>query len=356
MASYDVDDVTVYDMEVHSLTRYNHLFEYLDEDLREREESGYMAHPEMGPMPWDGWDRSAGGRIKWSPHPITHPDDYDEKREEFGIDVTVFSPGQFKLTQIPNVPKRIQYLWAINEHITRLYADPQEDNYAKLLIIPEHPEESAKVIEEYGSDPGIVGLFIVDVGPKHPLGHKRFEPIYEAAEKHDLAIYLHSGSGLYPAFPMPGLNMETFMGYHTLAHPIAKMWHATSIISRGIPERYDVDWCFLEAGISWIQFLRTRMDREYLERPSDAPELTKLPSEYLSDFYYGVQPLEEQPRKPDDLQYIIDMNGLEDQLILTTDYPHMDFDAPSSVLEHDGLTDVQKRKIIHDNPESLLGF
>lgn len=356
MSLADHDDVTMYDMEVHSLTTYKHLLTYLDDDLAKRERNGYMAHPEMGPMPWDGWDRSAGGRIKWSPHPITEPGDYDEKREQFGIDVAVFSPGQFKLTQIPNVSKRKQYLWAINEHITRRYPEPQNDNYAKLFAIPEHPAESARIIDEYGDTDGVVGIFMVDIGPTHPLGNERFEPIYEAAERAELPIFLHSGSGLYPAFPMPQLQMETFLGYHTLAHPMAKMWHATSLITQGIPERFDVDWCFLEAGLSWIQFLGTRMDREYLERPSDTPELTKLPSEYLSEFYYGIQPLEEQPREPSDLQHIIEMNDLEEQLLLTTDYPHMDFDAPASVLEHEGLTEEQKLNIVQNNPESLLGF
>ncbi|MFC7079183.1 amidohydrolase family protein [Halorussus caseinilyticus] len=296
------------------------------------------------------------GRIQWTPHPVSNPEEYEEKRKEFGVDVVVYSPGQFKLTQIPNAEKRVHYMWALNEYLVERFADPENQNFAKLLAIPEHPKESARIIEEYGDEPGVAGIFMIDVGPQYPLGHQQYEPMYEAAENQDLPIFLHSGSGLYPAFPTRDLNVETFMEYHTLTHPMAKMWHATSIIARGIPERYDIDWCFLEAGVSWIQFLRTRMDREYIERPSDAPEMNKLPSEYLSDFYYGLQPLEEQPRKPEDLQTIIEMNDLEDQLVLATDYPHMDFDAPASVFDHEGLTTEQKRKIAQDNPRELLNL
>jgi predicted TIM-barrel fold metal-dependent hydrolase len=174
-------------------------------------------------------------------------------------------------------------------------------------------------------------------------------------ERVDLPLMMHSESSVYAGWPTNGLEYDTFLELHTLVHPLCKLWHATSAIAQGIPERYDVDLVFMEAGQPWIQLLANRMDREYVERPNEAPELTKLPSEYLKEFYYGTQPLEE-PKEPEHLQTVIDMNGLEDQLVFTTDFPHMDFDAPSAVLDHPGLTDATKRKMLGENAERLFDF
>jgi predicted TIM-barrel fold metal-dependent hydrolase len=349
--------MSIIDGEVHTGESRTDLMEYLPEDIRQDEEDGYAFAPEQfGPIPWDGWDRSAGGRIDFNNYSVPNAEDFDEKREQFGIDKTVFSPGPaFRISLTPDHRTRVAYMRAYNGLVTDRFALGNGTYYAKMIALAEHPEESAEEIERIGGEDGIVGIFITDTGPTEPLGHKRHYPIFEAAEKHDLPIILHSTTGVPPAFPAAGMNPKTFLEYHTLSHPVAKMWHATSIVARGIPEKFDIDFGFWEAGFSWIQLLANRMDREYIERPNEAPGLERLPSEYLSDFYYGTQPLEE-PRDPEHLQTIIDMNELNDQLIYTTDFPHMDFDAPRAITAHEGLSEEQKRKILGENAERLFGI
>jgi len=361
MATAEAEDLTaeltVVDGEVHTGETREDLLEYLPEEVRRDEEDGYMFAPEQwGPIPWDGWDRTAGGRIHMDNYSVPSAEAYDDQREAFGIDRVVFSPGPaFRICLIPDHRTRVAYMQAYNSLVLDRFARGDGTYYAKMVGLAEHPEETAAEIERVGDEDGIVGIFITDTGPTQPLGHHRSDPMFAAAEAADLPIILHSTTGVPPSFPAAGMNPKTFLEYHTLAHPVTKMWHVSSLIARGVPERFDVDFGFWEAGFSWIQLLANRMDREYVERPNEAPELTKLPSEYLSDFYYGTQPLEE-PREPEHLQSIIDMSALTDQLVFTTDYPHMDFDAPVAVLDHPGLTAETKRKMMGENAARLFDF
>ncbi|WP_436348264.1 amidohydrolase family protein [Natronorubrum sp. FCH18a] len=351
---------TIIDGEWHSAESGSEIREYLsDEELRENERSGYTAGPDdWGPIQWDGWDRSAGGRSSIEIHQsdIEVAEDVDTVRERLGIDRVVFSPGQFRMTTIPAQDKQVPYMRALNDLTVDHFAKGDGTYYAKLFVMGDHPKESAEEIERYADEDGIVGAMITDVGPTFPMGHKSYEPLYEAAEKHDIPIILHSTTGIVAGFPITGMQPTNFAEFHTLAHTVPKMWHANSLIQRGIPERYDVDIGFWEGGISWVPALAERLDREYLERSSEFADLSQLPSEYLSEFYYGTQPLPEPETKMIDFVDLIDRTNLEDQIVYTSDRPHQDFDAPAAVDNIEGLNDEQRHKIFSENATELFGL
>ncbi len=353
-------DGTVIDGEWHSAESGSDIREYIsDPQLKENEKSGYSAGPEeWGPIQWDGWDRSAGGRSEVDIHQtdIGVAEDVDDVRERLGIDKVVFSPGQFRMTTIPAADKHVPYMQALNDLTVDKFARGDGTYYAKLFVMGDHPEESAAEIRRHGDEDGIVGAMITDVGPTFPMGHKSYEPLYEAAEEYDLPIVLHSTTGIVPGFPIAGMKSKNFAEFHTLAHTIPKMWHANSLILRGIPERYDVDFGFWEGGISWVPALAERLDREYLERASEFGDLTKLPSEYLSEFYYGTQPLPEEDTSMVDIVDLMERGDLEDQLVYTSDRPHQDFDAPAAIENIESLSDAQRRKLLSENAETLFGL
>lgn len=352
-----LSELTVVDTEVHTAEKFPDLLEYIeDEAMRADQAAGYTFGPDdFGPIPWDGWDRTAGGRIDADWGGVPEAEAYDDKREEFGIDKVVFSPGAgFKIFQIPDKDVRVTLMRAMNRLMVDRFVRADDTNYGKIHIVPDDLEESVEEIEKYGDRDGIVSVFFANM-LDYPFGHERYEPIYEAAERYDLPIFLHGESSIYPGFPTDGFKLDKYVSVHTLVHPILQMWHATSIIAQEIPERYDVDLCFLEAGQSWVQLIARRMDREYIERPNDAPGLTQLPSDYLAEFYYGTQPLEE-PQAGANFGDFLAENRLEDQLVMATDFPHMDFDSTASVADHEGLTAEQKTKILQDNPRELMGI
>lgn len=349
-----LEELTIIDGEVHSGETAPDLVEYLPEEYQEEERSGYAYQPdEKGPFGADGWDRTAGGRIDWDPGAMRQAEDMDDTREQFSINKVIFSPGLgFQLYMIPNAQKRVRYMTAMNNYTRDRLVRDDGTYYGRIMIVPDHPEESAAEIERLGGDDGFVSAFtnsFMDYG----FGHERYEPILEALEKHDLPLVFHGDSTNQSYFPAGTLKSHTFVEHHTLVHPLAHLRHVVQLVGQEIPERYDVDFAFWEAGQSWIQMAMNRMDREYIERPSDAPGLEQLPSEYIKNFYFSTQPLEET-HKPEHLRTIIEMNELEDQLIFTTDWPHMDFDAPAALLDHEALTREQKVKIMQDNAQELF--
>jgi len=350
----------IIDGEWHSAESGADVREYLDEDaFRENERAGYTAGPdEWGPVQWDGWDRSAGGRSTINIHSpdIESAEDVDPVREQLGIDRVVFSPGLFRMTTIPAMDKQVPYMRAFNDMTVDRFARGDGTYYAKLMVFGEHPEESAAEIERLADEDGVVGAMITDVGPTYPMGHSSYDPLYEAAEKHDVPIILHSTTGIVAGFPIAGMKPTNFAEFHTLAHTVPKMWHANSLIQRGVPERYDVDIGFWEGGLSWVPALAERLDREYLERSSEFAELSQLPSEYLSEFYYGSQPLPEEATSMVSVAELIERADLEDQVVYTSDRPHQDFDAPAAIDNVEGLSDEQRKKILHDNAAELFGL
>lgn len=166
----------------------------------------------------------------------------------------------FKIFQIPDRRVRIAFLRATNELTADRFVRDDGTHYGKIHLLPDCPRESVEEMEEWADHDGFVAVFFTNI-LDYPFGHERYETIYEAAELHDLPIMLHGESSMYHGVPTNGMKMDNYVEVHTLVHPFLQTWHATSIIGREVPVRYDVDGCSLEAGPSWVQMLARRMDR-----------------------------------------------------------------------------------------------
>jgi predicted TIM-barrel fold metal-dependent hydrolase len=123
------------------------------------------------------------------------------------------------------------------------------------------------------------------------------------------------------------------------------MVHLTNWVINGIPERFPkLKTIWMESGLAWIPFMMQRLDNEYRMRTSEAPLLKKMPSDYMRDMYYSTQPME-----------MTDMLGLKDtfrqikadtQLMYSSDYPHWDFDLPSTVYDIPFLSEEARKNIL----------
>jgi hypothetical protein len=98
-----------------------------------------------------------------------------------------------------------------------------------------------------------------------------------------------------------------------------------------------------------------RFDNEYMMRSSEAPSLKKLPSEYITDMYYTSQPME-VPRDMGMLEATFRMIKAETQLLYSSDYPHWDFDLPSTIYDLPFLSEDGKRNILGGNAVKLFNI
>src|SRR5258706_8317168 len=73
-----------------------------------------------------------------------------------------------------------------------------------------------------------------------------------------------------------------FIQAHTCSHAFGQMRQITSMVFEGIPERFPrLRIAYLEAGCGWAPYWAERMDDEYAKRASEAPRLTRKPSDYI---------------------------------------------------------------------------
>jgi hypothetical protein len=96
-----------------------------------------------------------------------------------------------------------------------------------------------------------------------------------------------------------------------------------------------------------------RLDNEYLMRSSECPGLKKLPGEYITDMFYTSQPME-MPKDTGMLEATFRMIKAESQLLYSSDYPHWDFDLPSTIYDLPFLAEGAKRNILGGTAAKLF--
>jgi hypothetical protein len=107
----------------------------------------------------------------------------------------------------------------------------------------------------------------------------------------------------------------------------------TSLLCEGVFERFsNLKVVLIEGGIGWLAPLMWRLDRAWRLLRSEAPSLTRLPSELVREHVWvTTQPMDEPPR-PRDFDAMLEQLDMDDHILFATDYPHWDFDAPDRAL------------------------
>jgi predicted TIM-barrel fold metal-dependent hydrolase len=251
--------------------------------------------------------------------------------EDFDIDYSITIPT-LRLATVNNDRYAVDLAQAYNSW----FLDKANDQEGLKLVAStaaQRPEETAKEIHRIGDNDDVVGVSL-SPGLWKPLGNDFYDPVFEAAQQHNLPIVVHGVQMREAGFPIQAHGAQTFSESHICSLPWAVMWGLTSIVVEGVPERFpQLDFVFQEAGISWIPWMKWRMDDHYLEFTDDMPLLEKLPSEYINEScYFTTQPLGHTTKHPEQLAQIIEIAGV-DNIMYSADLPHMDFDPPEELFD-----------------------
>jgi predicted TIM-barrel fold metal-dependent hydrolase len=241
----------------------------------------------------------------------------------------------------------------VNDWQIENWVKPEPRLRAGIVVPQEDAAFAASEIERRASDRRFVQV-IFSPRATDPIGHRRYWPIYEAAERNNLPLGLHSAgfSGGHPSTPSgwPTYYMQEQYSFFTAMQSVV-----TSLIFEGVFDRYPkLKVVLIEGGFSWAPALGWRMDKHWERMRSEIPHVKRRPSEYLrGNFWFTTQPIEE-PEKPEHLSEIIDWLGW-DRLIFSSDYPHWDFDHPRHVFKFH-LTDAQKSMVFRENARAVYGL
>jgi predicted TIM-barrel fold metal-dependent hydrolase len=272
--------------------------------------------------------------------------------EAIGIDYQILFPTpMLNLGLHPQVEVEVELARAYNRWLIEkvLAVDPQVKT---MLYLPfNDPDASLKMIEDFADKPGVVGFMVTSVRYK-PVHDNVYMKVYRALEERDMPLGFHAGYIWQGERMFEQLNK--FISVHALGFTFFNMIHLTNWVINGMPERFPgLKIVWIESGLAWIPFLMQRLDHEYKMRPSEAPMLQKKPSEYMQEFYYTSQPME----IPDDLDILkmtYKMINAKTQLMYSSDYPHWDFDLPSTIYDLPFLSREEKMQILGGNAKRLF--
>ena len=205
--------------------------------------------------------------------------------------------------------------WQVEHWLT---ADPRLR--ASLVVPSQNPVLAAQEIDRLGDHPGFVQV-ILPVRSWTPYGNRRFDPLYEAVLRHDLAVGIHfGGSSGNPPTPCgwPSTYLEEYAGMSQVFQS-----QILSLIAEGTFDRYpQLRVALIEGGFTWMPSLMWRLDKEWRGLRRDIPWVKRPPSEYIREHIrLTLQPVDAPPRTRQLLEVLEQMDG-QDLLMFSSDYPH----------------------------------
>jgi predicted TIM-barrel fold metal-dependent hydrolase len=123
-------------------------------------------------------------------------------------------------------------------------------------------------------------------------------------------------------------TFDQFIDVHTLSHAFAQMIQMTSIVLRGVLEKFpNLRVAFMEAGCSWAPYWAGRMDEEWEKRGKvEAPLCTKKPSEYVRSGQVYFHAEDYEPLIGATSSYLS-----PEVLYFASDWPHWDTEFPENI-------------------------
>ena len=227
---------------------------------------------------------------------------------------------------------------------------PQEPRLKGLLYLPFNtPEACPGIIEQFGDDPGIIGVTVTSTRFR-AVHHNSYMKTYAMLQERGLPLTFHAGFN-WSDGSMAQLNR--FLSMHALSFVHCNIIHMTNWVINGMPERFpNLDVVWIESGLAWLPYLMQRLDSEYMMRSSEAPLLKRKPSEYIKEMYFSSQPLERD--HPKLLEATMEAINAETQLMWCSDWPHWDFDGPSVIWDLPFLSKEAKQKILGENAAKVF--
>ena len=171
-------------------------------------------------------------------------------------------------------------------------------------------------------------------GSERPYGEPRYLPIFEAAAECGLPVTIHSGGeGMGLSAPPGGAGLPTFyIEWHTLGSACSD--HGPPRLAdlpRHLRPPPHAQGLLIEGGIAWLPGILWRLDTNWRGLRSEIPWVDRKPSEIVREHVrFSTQPLEHTDGHDALLFEMLEAAGAPDILVFASDYPHWDFDDPTT--------------------------
>jgi predicted TIM-barrel fold metal-dependent hydrolase len=183
-----------------------------------------------------------------------------------------------------------------------------------------------------------------------PYGDPFYHPIFEAAQRHNLAIAMHHAGQVQSALGRGRYYIEWHVNV-----PQGAMSMLTSLVCNGVFDKFpSLQFAMIESGLSWLPHLLWRFDQNYKSLHQEIPWVKQLPSRHIRErVKFSTQPTEDF--SAENWLRLIDMLETDRMFIFATDYPHWDFDSPDESIPR-SLPEDLKQRIFYQNARELYNL
>jgi len=239
---------------------------------------------------------------------------------------------------------------AVNDWMIEEWLDADNRLFGTIVVATQDPERAAVEIRRAAGHKRMVQVML-PTGAQFPYGHRRYHPIFAAAEECGLAVTIHagtegSGTSHAPApCGWPGSLVEwrvtratTFLG------------HLTSLITEGAFVQFPrLRIVGLETGVAWLSAYLWRFDKNYKGLRSECPWLKVLPSEYTRRYFrFGSQGVE-AGEPAGEFWRLLRSNGLDKLLLYSSNFPRWDHESPDASFALSTCPDENRAAILAEN-------
>jgi len=187
--------------------------------------------------------------------------------------------------------------------------------------------------------------------------HSYFFPLYAEAERLDLPICFHTGSGTPDFSSVKDFSLGSFMRSQL---PIIHAFQ--TLIRYEVPSKFPkLRFGFIEAGASWIPFVAYDLKR-HLARTGDSGSTFSTFKYKLEADLLAANRIFVTCQVDEDLPYILEFAG-EDTLMTGSDYTHrdqsMEHDFPRLLKERARRGEIPEsavQKILYDNAKTFYAL
>ncbi len=239
---------------------------------------------------------------------------------------------------------------AVNRWQAEFWLDRDPRLRASIVAPTQNSVLAAKEIDRWGPDPRFVQV-VMPVRSLVPYGNRMYDPIYEAADRHDLVVGIQfGGSPGHP--PTPSGWLSTYLEEYAAMAQIFQS-QVTSLIVEGVFDRFpNLRIALIEAGFVWMPSLMWRLDKEWRGLRRDIAWVKRPPSDYIRQHIrLTLQPMDSPP-DPKQLLQIIGQLESDEMLMFATDHPHWHFDHLEEAFPG-GLSESLTRRILAENARSF---
>jgi predicted TIM-barrel fold metal-dependent hydrolase len=280
--------------------------------------------------------------------------------DALGIDIQVLYPSLF----LRPLTARADVELALCRTYNRWLAEIWKLGKGRLRWVVLPPLRSMdRAIEEinFGKAHGACGIFMRGFEGERLLSDNSLFPIYEEAQRLDLAICVHAGTGDFGYYDQFG--QDVFSRFK-----LPSVGAFNNLIYQGVPDKFpNLRWSFVETTSQWIPYavndlvIRTQAEREFQRRYGGhvlskvrPRERNLVAANLLNDnrIYVACQ-------TSDDFAYVVEYAG-ENSLVVGTDYGHADYsndiEAIQTLARGGKISQSFAQKILCENPKRLYGL